>query len=123
MGNHRLAGAFLLGATLGTALDAIHVYGDVETYPNEVFGRLGWFVPLEFGLAGVAVAIAIPVLERAAAAGLALAHTNLGICHFHAGDSRRALEHFAAAAEQLPDDATAQQNYARARAAAPLPSS
>jgi Tfp pilus assembly protein PilF len=66
---------------------------------------------------------AIPVLERAAAAGLALAHTNLGICHFHAGDSRRALEHFAAAAEQLPDDATAQQNYARARAAAPLPSS
>src|SRR5262245_31223099 len=66
---------------------------------------------------------AIPVLERAAAAGLALAHTNLGICHFHAGDSHRALEHFAAAAEQLPDDPTAQQNYARARAAAPLPSS
>jgi hypothetical protein len=55
----------VLGATLGTALDAIHVYGDVETYPNEVFGRLGWFVPLELGLAGVAVAIAIPVLERA----------------------------------------------------------
>jgi len=66
---------------------------------------------------------AIPVLERAAAAGLALAQTNLGICHFHAGDSRRALEHFAAAAAQLPDDPTAQQNYARARAAAPLPSS
>jgi uncharacterized protein DUF2878 len=61
----RLAGAFLLGATLGTALDAIHVYGDVETYPTEVLGRLGWFVPLEFGLAGVAVAISIPVLERA----------------------------------------------------------
>jgi uncharacterized protein DUF2878 len=52
---------------LGTALDAIHVYGDVETYPNEVLGRLGWFVPIEFGLAGVASACAIPVLERAVA--------------------------------------------------------
>jgi hypothetical protein len=41
------------------------VYGDVETYPNEVLGRLGWFVPIEFGLAGVASALAIPVLERA----------------------------------------------------------
>jgi hypothetical protein len=55
-----------LGATLGTALDAIHAYGDVETYSNEVLGRLGWFVPLEFGLAGVASALAIPALERAA---------------------------------------------------------
>jgi hypothetical protein len=51
---------------LGTALDAIHVYGDVETYSHETFGRLGWFVPLEFGLAGLASALAIPVLERAA---------------------------------------------------------
>lgn len=41
------------------------MYGDVETYPNEVLGRLGWFVPIEFGLAGVASALAIPVLERA----------------------------------------------------------
>jgi hypothetical protein len=60
----RLAGAFALGAVLGTALDAIHVYGDVETYPNEVIGELGWFVPLEFGLAGVVAAFAIPVIER-----------------------------------------------------------
>ena len=49
---------------LGTALDAIHVYGDVETYSNEVLGELGWFVPLEFGLAGVASAIAVPTLDR-----------------------------------------------------------
>jgi hypothetical protein len=60
-----LAAAFALGAALGTGLDAIHAYGDVETYPNEVIGRLGWFVPLEFGLAGVASVVAIPVLERA----------------------------------------------------------
>jgi hypothetical protein len=65
----RLAAAFALGAALGTALDAIHAYGDVETYPNEVLGRLGWFVPLEFGLAGVASALAIPVLERAVGRG------------------------------------------------------
>ncbi len=67
--DRRLAAAFLLGATLGTALDAIHAYGDVETYPNELFGRLAWFVPLEFGLAGVAVVLAIPVLERWAGEG------------------------------------------------------
>jgi hypothetical protein len=45
------------------------VYGDVETYPHEVLGRLGWFVPIEFGLAGVASALAIPVLERAVRQG------------------------------------------------------
>jgi hypothetical protein len=61
----RLLAAFALGAMLGTALDAIHAYGDVESYPSEALGRLGWFVPLEFGLAGVAVAIAIPLVERA----------------------------------------------------------
>jgi uncharacterized protein DUF2878 len=60
----RLAAAFAIGAVLGTALDAIHVYGDVETYANEVLGELGWFVPLEFGLAGVVSAIAVPRLER-----------------------------------------------------------
>jgi Protein of unknown function (DUF2878) len=57
-------GAFALGAVLGTALDAIHAYGDVESYPHEALGRLGWFVPLEFGLAGIAAAIAVPLLER-----------------------------------------------------------
>jgi len=60
----RVAAAFALGAVLGTALDAIHVYGDVETYTRETFGELAWFVPLEFGLAGVAASLAIPILER-----------------------------------------------------------
>jgi uncharacterized protein DUF2878 len=66
---NRLIGAFLLGATLGTALDAIHAYGDVESYPNDALDRLAWFVPLEFGLAGIAVAFTIPVLERVAGEG------------------------------------------------------
>jgi hypothetical protein len=61
----RLLGAFALGAALGTALDAIHAYGDVETYAHEALGRLGWFVPLEFGLAGIASALTVPLLERA----------------------------------------------------------
>ena len=56
--------AFALGAALGTALDAIHGYGDVESYSHEALGRLGWFVPLEFGLAGVASALAVALLER-----------------------------------------------------------
>jgi Tfp pilus assembly protein PilF len=60
---------------------------------------------------------ALPLLEAAAKAGIALAHTNLGICHFQRGDSARALEHFALAAQQLPNDPTAQANYAMARAA------
>jgi Protein of unknown function (DUF2878) len=60
----RLGGAFALGAALGTALDAIHAYGDVEHYPHAALGRLGWFVPLEFGLAGVASALALGQLER-----------------------------------------------------------
>jgi hypothetical protein len=60
----RLARAFALGAALGTALDAIHGYGDVESYSRETLGRLGWFVPLEFGLAGVASALAVALLER-----------------------------------------------------------
>jgi Protein of unknown function (DUF2878) len=57
--------AFALGAALGTALDAIHAYGDVETYSHEALGRLGWFVPIEFGLAGIGAALAVPLLERA----------------------------------------------------------
>jgi len=60
----RVLSAFALGALLGTGLDAIHVYGDVEEYANEVIGQLGWFVPIEFGLAGVASALVVPLLER-----------------------------------------------------------
>ena len=63
---HPLAACFVLGAVLGTLLDGIHVYGDVESYDNAAFGRWAWFVPLEFGLAGVAAGLAIPLIERAA---------------------------------------------------------
>jgi hypothetical protein len=60
----RLAVCFGLGALLGTLLDGIHLYGDVESYPHPAFGRWAWFVPLEFGTAGVLVGLLIPHLER-----------------------------------------------------------
>ncbi len=59
----RLALCFVLGAAVGTGLDAIHAYSDVLEYSNETFGRLAWFVPLEFGLLGVGAGIALPWLE------------------------------------------------------------
>ena len=62
----RLAICFCLGALLGTLLDGIHVYGDVESYPDPLLGRWAWFVPLEFGLAGAFAGALIPALERLA---------------------------------------------------------
>jgi len=55
---------------LGTALDGIHAYGDVLTYPNEAFGQWAWFVPVEFGLLGAGMGLAMPLLERRIAPGL-----------------------------------------------------
>jgi hypothetical protein len=46
---------FVLGATVGTGLDAFHVYSKVERYTVPVFFGLAWWVPLLFGLAAVAI--------------------------------------------------------------------
>ena len=59
-----LCRCFVLGAVLGTLLDGIHAYGDVLEYPDAAFGRWAWFVPVEFGLLGLGVGLAIPRLER-----------------------------------------------------------
>jgi hypothetical protein len=61
----RIASCFCLGAVLGTLLDGIHAYGDVLVYPDPAFGRWAWFVPLEFGLVGVAAGLVVPLIERA----------------------------------------------------------
>jgi len=61
---NRLAVCFLLGAAYGTLLDGIHLYGDAESYRDPVFGRWAWFVPIEFGFAGLAAGLAVPVIER-----------------------------------------------------------
>jgi len=62
----RLATCFFLGALLGTLLDGIHLYGDVESYRDPGFGRWAWFVPLEFGAAALVAGALIPRLEQAA---------------------------------------------------------
>ena len=61
----RLAACFAIGAVAGTLLDGLHLLGDVLSYEHEAFGDWAWFVPLEFGLAGVGAGLAIPWIERA----------------------------------------------------------
>jgi hypothetical protein len=62
----RLAACFAIGALLGTSLDAIHVAGDVLVYHGATIAGMGWWVPLQFGVVGVAAGLAVPALERAA---------------------------------------------------------
>jgi hypothetical protein len=54
---------FLLGATLGTALDAFHVYSHVERYAMPVLFGLVWWVPLLFGTAAVAIGYSHPLVD------------------------------------------------------------
>lgn len=54
---------FLLGATLGTALDAIDVYSNVERYPPPTILGLAWWVPLLFGAAAVAIGYSHPMVD------------------------------------------------------------
>jgi hypothetical protein len=54
---------FLLGTTLGTALDALHVYSKVERYPTPAFFGLAWWVPLLFGAAAVAIGYSHPMVD------------------------------------------------------------
>lgn len=42
---------FLLGATLGSALDAIHTHFGATEYPHPIFARMAWWTPLLFGSA------------------------------------------------------------------------
>jgi len=54
---------FLLGATFGTALDALHVHSGVEHYPMPVLFGLAWWVPLLFGAAVVAISYSHPMID------------------------------------------------------------
>jgi hypothetical protein len=62
----RIAACFAIGAVLGTSLDALHVHGDVLVYHGATIGDIGWWVPLQFGLVGVAAGLAVPLFERLA---------------------------------------------------------
>src|SRR5437763_5422826 len=54
---------FLLGATLGSALDAFHASSGVERYPLPVLFGLAWWVPLLFGSAAVAIGYSHPLVD------------------------------------------------------------
>lgn len=49
---------FFAGAILGTGLDALLVFGQVEQYPVPVLFGVSWWVPLLFGTATVCIAYA-----------------------------------------------------------------
>ncbi|HEV7732729.1 MAG TPA: hypothetical protein VGR62_11230 [Candidatus Binatia bacterium] len=52
------------GATLGTALDAIHVHTGATRYTTPALFGLAWWVPLLFGAAAVAIGLGRPLTER-----------------------------------------------------------
>ena len=54
---------FLVGATLGTALDAFHVFSGVERYASPALLGVAWWVPLLFGGAAVAIGYSHPLLD------------------------------------------------------------
>ena len=54
---------FLLGATLGTALDGIHSHFGATAYTHPVFWKAAWWVPLLFGGA-FTIGLIRPLLER-----------------------------------------------------------
>jgi hypothetical protein len=54
---------FLLGATLGAILDAIHTHFGATVYARPVFFRMAWWVPLLFG-AAFTIGLVRPGLER-----------------------------------------------------------
>ena len=54
----------LLGATLGVALDWVHVATGTTAYTSPAVLGLAWWVPLLFGGAAVAMGLARPLAER-----------------------------------------------------------
>ena len=54
---------FLLGAILGTVLDAFHVYNYVEQYSKPAFLGVAWWVPFLFGFAVVAIGYSHPLID------------------------------------------------------------
>ncbi len=54
---------FLLGAILGTGLDAIDVLNHVERYSRPVLFGLAWWAPLLFGAAAVAIGYSHPLVD------------------------------------------------------------
>jgi hypothetical protein len=54
---------FLLGASVGTSLDAFHVYSKVEAYSMPVFLGVAWWVPLLFGTAALVIGYSHTIVD------------------------------------------------------------
>lgn len=54
---------FLLGAILGTSMDAYHVFSHVERYPDPFVLGVAWWVPLLFGGAALAIGYSHPRVD------------------------------------------------------------
>ena len=54
---------FLLGASVGTSLDAFHVYSNVERYSVPLLFGVAWWVPLLLGTAAVAIGYSHPLVD------------------------------------------------------------
>jgi insulin-induced protein len=55
---------FLIGAVLGSFYDGFHTYSNTTYYPNPWILKMAWWVPLNFGLAILAVADSHVSLDR-----------------------------------------------------------
>jgi hypothetical protein len=62
--NRVVALLFLLGATVGSALDAIHTHSGTTVYTHIVGWQMAWWTPPLFGLAGLSTGTAYPLMER-----------------------------------------------------------
>src|SRR5262245_54644849 len=54
----------LMGGTVGTALDAVHVHTGTTGYTHPALFGQAWWVPLLFAGAGVAIGLGRPIAER-----------------------------------------------------------
>lgn len=52
-----------MGASLGTTLDAFHVFSHVERYASPTLLGVAWWVPMLFGCAAVAISYSHPLLD------------------------------------------------------------
>lgn len=74
---------FAIGATVGSALDALHTHSGATVYPRPVFLEAAWWTPGIFGVAGLSTGLAYAVTERLV--GKPITREGIGPAHAAAG--------------------------------------
>lgn len=74
---------FAIGATVGSALDALHTHSGATVYPRPVFLKAAWWTPGIFGVAGLSTGLAYAVTERLV--GKPITRDGIGPAHAAAG--------------------------------------